>query len=109
MDQKKKLKEALSEFVEQRQWERYHAPKNLAMALSVECSELLEIFQWMTPEDSYSPQPQTKNHIEEEVGDILIYLTMLAMKFNIDPYSAALDKLEKNRKKYPPPPPQSSG
>ena len=101
IDKEEKLKDALSEFVQERQWERYHTPKNLAMALSVECSELLEIYQWMTPQESYLPEPDTMKHIEEEIGDIMIYLKMLAMKHDIDLFSAALAKLEKNKTKYP--------
>ena len=98
----KKLQNSLSQFVQERDWEQYHSPKNLAMALSVECSELVEIFQWMTAEQSYLPDTQTIMQIEEEIGDIMIYLCMIGLKFDIDPYQAAFSKLEKNKLKYPP-------
>ncbi len=83
------LQEALAKFAGERNWEQYHTPKNLAAALSVECSELLEIFQWMTADQSYAPDQTTKSHIHEEIGDIMIYLSMIAAKFDIDPIEAA--------------------
>ena len=101
-----KLQQALSIFADERNWKQYHTPKNLAAALSVECSELLEIFQWMTADQSYSPDPATKLHILEEIGDIMIYLSMIAAKFDIDPIEAASAKLDKNRTRYPVPTPE---
>lgn len=98
-----KLKKEIVEFVAKRNWEQYHTPKNLAMALSVEVSELLEIFQWMTPEESQVVDRKTLKHIEEEIGDIMIYLTTLAQCYDIDPVAAAAKKLKKNAIKYPPP------
>jgi len=71
------------------------------MALSVECSELLEIFQWMSPDQSSQPDQDTLQHISEEIGDIMIYLSMLASSFNLDPIEAATKKLILNEKKYP--------
>lgn len=100
-DKQKKLRRVITEFVDQRNWHEFHAPKNLAMALSVECSELIEIFQWMTGEQSYEPDTATLSHIREEIGDIMIYLTMISSKFDIDPLDAALDKMEINVRKYP--------
>ena len=88
-------------FVAERDWERYHAPKNLAMALSVEVAEIVEIFQWMDEDQSRKPDPTTHDHLRDEIGDVLIYLAMLARKLNIDPLEAAHAKLEKNRIKYP--------
>jgi len=96
-----KLQETLSIFANERNWQQYHSPKNLATALSVECSELLEIFQWMTADQSYTPDPATRTHIHEEIGDIMIYLSMIAAKFDIDPIEAASAKLKKNRTRYP--------
>lgn len=90
-------------FAQERNWEQYHTPKNLAMALTVECSELLEIFQWHTPEQSIDPDDRTREHIREEIGDIMIYLTMIAASFDLDPVDAAIDKLALNRRKYPVP------
>lgn len=97
----KKLLEKINLFVSRRKWQRYHSPKNLAMALSVEVAELVEIFQWKTQEESRELDPKTKAHVEEEIGDIMIYLTTLAAKFEIDPFEAAEKKMIKNEKKYP--------
>jgi len=96
-----KLQDEISSFTKLRQWEEFHTPKNLAMALSVECAELLEIFQWMTPEASSQPDPDTRQHISEEIGDIMIYLSMISSSFDIDPIEAARSKLKLNEKKYP--------
>jgi NTP pyrophosphatase (non-canonical NTP hydrolase) len=88
-------------FVTERNWERYHAPKNLAMALSVEAAEIVEIFQWMDETQSRDPDHATRDHLRDEIGDVLIYLAMLAHKLDIDPLAAAHAKLVKNRLKYP--------
>ena len=92
----KNLQDSLTKFAHDRNWEEYHTPKNLAMALSVECSELLEIFQWMSPEQSLSPDTKTRSHIREEIGDIMIYLCMVGSVFEIDPVEAAFSKLKQN-------------
>lgn len=97
----KKLLKNIQNFVSERDWEQYHSPKNVAMALSVEVSELVEIFQWMPEEESKNVEGKTRSHVEEEVGDIMIYLTLLASKFNIDPTAAAEKKLVTNKVKYP--------
>jgi len=97
----KELKDIIRKFAEDRDWGQFHSPKNLSMALSVESSELVEIFQWMTEEESKHPDEKTLNHIEEEIGDIMCYLTNLADKFNINPVEAAKKKMIKNAKKYP--------
>lgn len=93
----------LDTFVAERNWEQYHAPKNLAMALSVEVSEIVEIFQWMSLQQSRTPDAAACAHLRDEIGDVLIYLVMLARKLDIDPLEAARDKLVKNRAKYPAP------
>lgn len=93
----------IEEFRAERNWQQFHSPKNLAMALSVECAELLEIFQWMTPSQSFEPDRDTRSHIEEEIGDVMIYLSLLASIFGIDPIEAALRKMAANEKKYPAP------
>jgi len=89
------------EFNRERDWEQYHSPKNLAMALSVEVAEVVEHFQWLNQTQSRSMEPSKKEEIKDEIGDILIYLVNLADKLGIDPILAALDKIEKNRKRYP--------
>jgi NTP pyrophosphatase (non-canonical NTP hydrolase) len=92
---------ALDTFVAERNWGRYHAPKNLAMALSVEVAEIAEIFQWMRTDQSRRLDAAVHDRLQDEIGDVLIYLTMLAHKLDIDPLAAAHQKLEKNRLKYP--------
>lgn len=97
----KNLTSDISSFIAERDWQQFHSPKNLVMALSVETAELTEIFQWQTEKDSYTPNSATHARIEEEIGDIMIYLTTIAEKFNINPIEAAVKKVAKNRKKYP--------
>lgn len=104
-DEMKKLQTEIEHFRRDRDWNKFHSPKNLAMALSVETAELLEIFQWLSPAESCQVSADTKRHIEEEIGDIMIYLTTLAASFGLDPLSAARKKLELNRVKYPEPSP----
>ena len=94
-----KLKSAIKEFISERDWEQYHAPKNLAMALSVEVSEIVEIFQWKKPEDQLSEEEIEA--LRQEIGDVLVYLLELADKFEIDIVEAAKHKLALNQKKYP--------
>ena len=88
-------------FRQEREWDQYHSPKNLVMALVVEASELAEHFQWLTEEQSKALPPDKLAEVKEEVGDVLIYLANLCDKLGIDPVEAAYDKLEKNREKYP--------
>ncbi|GAB4410371.1 MAG: nucleotide pyrophosphohydrolase [Thermodesulfovibrionales bacterium] len=91
----------LRAFAKERDWEQFHSPKNLAMALSVEVAEIVEIFQWMTEEESVSLTPEKLQELKEEIGDVMIYLTKLADKFGIDLVDAAKKKVEINKKKYP--------
>ena len=91
----------LREFAKERDWDKYHSPKNLSMALSVEVAELVEHFQWAKEEESANPKPQKIEQIKDEIGDILIYLVRIADKLGIDPLESANQKLEKNKKKYP--------
>ena len=102
-DRYKKLHQKIAQFAARRQWEPFHTPKNLSMALSVECAELLEIFQWMTPAQSCELDLETRNHVQEEIGDIMIYLSMVAATCDIDPIEAAEAKLALNEMKYPAP------
>jgi NTP pyrophosphatase (non-canonical NTP hydrolase) len=90
-------------FREERDWDQYHSPKNLVMALMVEAGELAEHFQWLTQEQSCTLSPDKLAEVREEIGDVLIYLANLCDKLDIDPMQAAFDKLDKNRKKYPAP------
>jgi len=88
-------------FARDRNWEQFHSPKNLAMALSVEVAEVVEHFQWLTQEESNRLDPAKINKIREEIGDVLIYLSRLADRLGIDPVQAAEEKMRINAKKYP--------
>ena len=91
----------LEKFAEERDWNQFHTPKNLAMALSVEVAEIVEIFQWLTTEESVSFSDDKLAHLEEEIGDVMNYLVSLAGKYGIDPIEAAKKKIRINEKKYP--------
>ena len=71
------LKRQLRRFAEERDWEQFHSPKNLAMALSVEVAEINKIFRWMTEEESLNIEGETRQHLEEEIGDVMNYLVSL--------------------------------
>lgn len=96
-----KLADQLGRFADERDWEQFHSPKNLSMALAVEVSELMEHFQWLTEKQSLELAPESLVKVREEIGDVLIYLTRLASRLGIDPLAAAFEKLELNRAKYP--------
>ena len=91
----------IRKFRQERDWDQYHSPKNLVMALVVEVSELAEHFQWLTEEQSSNLPPDKLAEVKEEVGDVLIYVANLCDKLGIDPIDAARNKLEKNKGKYP--------
>ena len=93
--------ELLRQFVKERNWQQFHTPKNLTMALSVEVSELMEHFQWLTAEESQSLSEARKSEVAEEVADVQIYLLMLADRLGIDIESAVRAKIVKNGEKYP--------
>jgi dCTP diphosphatase len=95
------LKQRLENFASERDWDQFHSPKNLTMALIVEVAELVEHFQWLSQAESKAIPPEKKTEVEAELADILIYLVRLADKLEIDLYQAALSKLEKNADKYP--------
>ncbi|MFH1871870.1 MAG: nucleotide pyrophosphohydrolase [Pseudomonadota bacterium] len=97
------LRDALRAFCAARDWHRYHTPKNLVMALSVEAAELVEHFQWATPEESLALAPEKRAEVADEIADVLIYLTELADVLGIDPIAAARAKIVKNAVKYPAP------
>jgi len=97
----KSIQQQLADFADDRDWDQFHNPKNLAMALSVEASELVEIFQWLTAKQSEAiMQSDEATHVEEEMADILIYLLRMADKLNIDLDSAVSAKIIKNSKKH---------
>lgn len=95
------LRDALRAFTAARDWGPFHSPKNLAMALSVEAAELLEVFQWMTEADSRNLEPAAKTAASEEIADVLLYLIVLSDALGIDPVAAAERKMVANAQKYP--------
>jgi NTP pyrophosphatase (non-canonical NTP hydrolase) len=97
------LTTAIREFARARDWERFHTPKNLAMALSVEVAELVELFQWLTPEESAAlvDTPQGRSAVEDEIADIAIYLLRLADVLDVDVASAVIAKSERNDERFP--------
>ena len=95
------LRDHLRTFAAARDWDQFHSPKNLAMALSAESAELLEIFQWLTEEESRALPPEAKAAASDEIADVLLYLIRLADKLEIDPVAAAQRKLAANERKYP--------
>lgn len=99
----KGLSEALAAFAAERDWDQYHSPKNLAMALTGEVGELSEIFQWLTEEASKSvaTNPDTATAVREELADVTLYLVRLASVLGVDLNEAVTKKLQKNAAKYP--------
>ncbi len=97
----KELELKIKQFVEEREWDRFHSPKNLAMALSVEVAEMMEHFQWLTEAESRDLTEAKREQVKDELGDTLIYLVQLARKLNIDLVEAARQKVAKNVLKYP--------
>jgi NTP pyrophosphatase (non-canonical NTP hydrolase) len=99
----KQIQESIDSFVSQRDWGKYHTPKNIAIALSVEVSELLEIFQWMKDDEirKLDPKGTTFKRVREEFADSMIYLLRFADVMNIDVQQAVEDKISKNKQKYP--------
>ena len=94
---------ALEAFAVERDWEQFHSPKNLVMALTGEVGELAEVFQWMTEEASKgaSTDPRTAQSVKDELADVLLYLVRLSSVLGVDLDAAVRDKLETNRLKYP--------
>lgn len=95
------LRERLRHFADERDWDQFHVPKNLAIALSVEASELLEHFQWLSEADSRILPPKKLAQVSEEMADVLLYLVRLADKLDVDLFQAALSKMALNAQKYP--------
>ena len=95
------LRAQLAEFARERDWEQYHSPKNLAMALVVEAGELVEQLQWLTEEQSYELSHAQHQAVSEEAADVLLYLIRFADRAGIDLERAAREKIAKNGQKYP--------
>ncbi|WP_434362661.1 nucleotide pyrophosphohydrolase [Parasalinivibrio latis] len=95
------LQHALAEFANERNWEQFHTPKNLVMALSGEVGELTELFQWLTPEQSQSFPAEKKESLEHELADVMMYLLRIADICDVDLMEACNNKLQLNKEKYP--------
>jgi len=98
------LEVALQKFADDRDWQKYHSPKNLAMALVGEVGELVELFQWLTDEESKSvaTNPKSAQAVRDELADVLLYLVRLSSVLGVDLNEAATNKMMRNGLKYPP-------
>lgn len=98
------IRDHMRAFVRERDWEKFHTPKNLAMALTGEASELQELFQWLTPEESQQIMldPAKAKKVQDELADVLVYCVRLADVLGIDPEAAIWAKMQQNAAKYPP-------
>ena len=95
------IKQALREFAAERGWNKFHTPKNLAMALAGEAGELVAEFQWLSPEESQKLTKDQLSAIEMEIADVAIYLVRLADILDINIYEAAMAKIQINKERFP--------
>lgn len=97
------LRDRLRDFAARRDWEQYHTPKNLVMALAAEAGELLDLFQWLTAEQStaITDHPEVMNRVRDEIADVTIYLVRLAHVLDVDLVQAAHTKMDKNAQRFP--------
>lgn len=97
------LRQLVARFVAEREWERYHDPKNLSMALAIEAAELMEHFQWLRSDelDTVLQEPKIRAEIREELADVLAFTLALANRLGLDVSTALTDKMAKNAAKYP--------
>jgi NTP pyrophosphatase (non-canonical NTP hydrolase) len=95
------LQRQLRAFAEAREWERFHSPKNLAMAVASEAGELVDVFQWLSEEESRHLLEEDRRRATEEIADVLIYLLRLGDKLGVDLQEAIVDKMKVNEQKYP--------
>lgn len=98
-----RLQQVVAQFARERDWERFHSPKNLAMALAAETGELLELFQWLGEDESrrVAREPGTAREVRDEIADVLVYLVRLAGVLEIDLDEAVRSKLATNAARYP--------
>ena len=101
MDRLDALRSQLAQFADERDWDQFHNPKNLAMALIAEAGELVEHFQWLSPQQAENLAAEAKSEVELEIADVLLFLLRLADKLNIDLIAAAEKKMAMNADKYP--------
>lgn len=100
-DSLEQLRARINQFVQERDWEQFHSPKNLAMAMIVEAAELVEHFQWDTIEESRQLTPEKREQVSHELADTFVYLLRIAEVTGVDLISAANVKIELNARKYP--------
>lgn len=107
------LRDVVEAFVAERDWHRFHTPKNLSMALAIEAAELMEHFQWLEPQEScdIGASPKSRRAVGEELADVICYALALANALQIDVSSAVAEKMEANARRYPAgnPPPRDGG
>lgn len=101
MENFEQLQAYLRQYAAERDWDQFHSPKNLSMALSVEAAELVECFQWLTEEQSMQLSSLQLADVADEIADIQIYLARLADKLGIDIFEAVRQKTRKNEARYP--------
>lgn len=101
MDQLEQLRMRIAEFARDRDWDQFHSPKNLAMALIVEAGELVEQFQWLKQSESHELKGEKLRAVEDELADIMVYLVRIADRLDIDLMAAANRKMDSNGAKYP--------
>ncbi|MFT7840559.1 nucleotide pyrophosphohydrolase [Saccharothrix sp. BKS2] len=103
MNNLEELRDALRRFAAARDWDRYHTPKNLVMALSGEVGELTDLFQWLTPEEAARAMedPELAWNVRDELADVVHYLVRLADKLDVDLVEAAFAKIERNERRFP--------
>lgn len=97
------LRDRLRVFAAARDWEQFHTPKNLAMSVAIEAAEIMEHFQWLTPEQGASLDGAAKREVAYEIADVLLYLVRLADVMEVDMLAAAREKIDLNAVKYPAP------
>jgi len=103
MDRMAELKEKVASFVEERQWEQFHTPKDISISISIEAAELLENFQWRSNEEIENMLKKESyfTSIKDEIADVMIYLVALSNRLRVDLVDEAFKKMEKNEDKYP--------
>ena len=101
MNELEELRVLISNFAKERDWDQFHSPKNLSMALIVEAGELVEHFQWLKQSESHELSKDKLEAVEEELADILVYLIRIADRLDIDLIDAARKKIKSNTAKYP--------
>ena len=97
------LRQAVAAFVEARDWRPFHTPKNLSMSIAIEAAELMERFQWLTPDEAWAAMddPSERAALLDEVADVVIYCLSLSNALDLDVSAAVLNKLQTNEHRYP--------